>query len=72
MPYPEPPGTQRQKIELRSSKQGPCPEEGPVLKLILGGRFWGLFPNKEEPVYTEIPNKTAECGCKTFDRRAEG
>jgi hypothetical protein len=52
MPYPEllvPPGTQGQKIEPKSGKQGPCLEEGPVLGPILGGRFWGLFPNREEP-----------------------
>jgi hypothetical protein len=72
MPYPEPPGTQGQKIEPRSGKQGPCLEGGPVLGPILGGRFWGLFPNREKPVYAEIPNRTAECGYKAFDRRAEG
>ena len=60
MPYPEllvPPGTQGQKIEPRSGKQGPCLEEGPVLGPILGDRFWGLFPNREEPVYAEIPSE---------------
>src|SRR5438270_5512189 len=33
MPYP---GTQGQKIEPRSGKQGPCLEEGPVLGPIVG------------------------------------
>jgi hypothetical protein len=42
MPYPP-----------RSGKQGLCLEEGPVLGPIWGGRFWGLFPNREEPVYAE-------------------
>jgi hypothetical protein len=41
MPYPEPPGTQGQKIESRSGKQGPCLEGGPVLGLILGGPVLG-------------------------------
>ena len=54
MPYP---GTQGQKIEPRSGKQGPCLEEGPVLGPILGDRFWGLFPNSEEPIYAEIPSE---------------
>jgi hypothetical protein len=51
MPCPEllvPPGTQGQKIEPRSGKHGPCLEEGPVLGPISGGRFWDLFPNREE------------------------
>jgi hypothetical protein len=24
------------------------------ITLVLGGRFWGLFLNKEEPIYAEI------------------
>jgi hypothetical protein len=54
MPYPK---TQRQKIKPRNSKQGLYLEERPVLRPIIRGRFWGLFLNREKPIYIEIPIK---------------
>ena len=62
MPYPEPPGTQGQKIEPRSGKQGPFLEGGPVLGPILGGRFWGLFPKSpsKQKFRTELLSAAAK------------
>jgi hypothetical protein len=42
-------GTKLGPSLVRSGEQGSCLEEGPVLGPISGGRFWGLFPNREEP-----------------------
>jgi hypothetical protein len=69
MPYPEllvPPGTQGQKIELRSGKQGPCFEEGPVLGPILGAGSGVSFRIGKSPSMQKFRVKLYE---KTHTRR---
>jgi hypothetical protein len=72
MPYPEllaPPGTQGQKIEPRSGKQGPCLEEGPVLGPISGGLFWGQDPQPQDHGLFHWTVKDAQRMKRNFFRR---